>query len=488
MRRQHYGAPLKEGGSQMPGVENVASVLERDSRITIERWLSRVLLTPQLTDLLLLDQQRCAHLAEFIREIVARLRKVRILEAIAIPSPAAVRHGQTRYRQGYSAPMIVHESRILQVCLFETIQRNLASLDFNMVLPEVMLIADEVDSQLTQCIDSFLKSTGRSIRLRDAARNAGFRDDIVGTSPLLKQVLDLAVIVAGTDSTVLLTGETGTGKGRLAQMIHGMSQRSERNLMTINCAAIPTGLLESELFGHEKGAFTGAVSAKKGRLELADQGTLLLDEIGDIPLEIQPKLLRVLQDQEFERLGSTKTLRVDVRIIAATNLDLIQAVDEKEFRADLFYRLNVFPLHMPALRDRAQDIPLLVGYLVEKYTARHERNIASIPSEAMQAMVSWRWPGNIRELENFIERSVILSKGDRLNAPIDELQDGLAPQSTQAGTTLLEKEREHIVNILRDTRGTLSGVAGAAARLGLKRTTLQYKMQRMAINRQDYAN
>jgi formate hydrogenlyase transcriptional activator len=249
-------------------------------------------------------------------------------------------------------------------------------------------------------------------------RSANRSDEIIGDSPSLKRVMDYAAIVADTDSTVLITGETGTGKERIARLIHGMSGRKERNFIKLNCAAIPTGLLESELFGHEKGAFTGAVSQKLGRLELADKGTLLLDEVGEIPLELQPKLLRVLQDQEFERLGGTKTIRVDVRLIAATNRDLVRAVQEKEFRGDLFYRLHVFPLHLPALRDRREDIPMLARHFVEKCAARLHKRIDIIPDDAMEAMMRWKWPGNIRELENFIERSVILSEGARLSAPL----------------------------------------------------------------------
>jgi formate hydrogenlyase transcriptional activator len=311
-------------------------------------------------------------------------------------------------------------------------------------------------------------------------------DDIIGNSPALKRVLEHAATVADTDSTVLITGETGTGKERIARMIHDMSQRKERSFIKINCAAIPTGLLESELFGHEKGAFTGAVCQKIGRLELADKGTLLLDEVGDIPLELQPKLLRVLQDQEFERLGGTKTIRVDVRLIAATNRDLGRAVEEKEFRSDLFYRLHVFPLHLPALRDRREDIPLLVQHFVEKSSARLHKQIDVIPEEALQAMTHWKWPGNIRELENFIERSVILSEDDRLSPPLGELREETSRQPSDSDVTLRDKEREHIVEILRQTRGALSGPSGAAARLGLKRTTLQYKMQRLGISRMDY--
>jgi formate hydrogenlyase transcriptional activator len=322
--------------------------------------------------------------------------------------------------------------------------------------------------------------------LEHEIRIANRSDDIIGNSPALKRVLEHAATVADTDSTVLITGETGTGKERIARMIHDMSRRKERSFIKINCAAIPTGLLESELFGHEKGAFTGAVSQKIGRLELADKGTLLLDEVGDIPLELQPKLLRVLQDQEFERLGGTKTIRVDVRLIAATNIDLGRAVEEKEFRSDLFYRLHVFPLHLPALRDRREDIPLLVQHFVEKSSARLHKQIDVIPEEALQAMTHWKWPGNIRELENFIERSVILSEDNRLSPPLGELREETSRQPSDSDVTLRDKEREHIVEILRQTRGALSGPSGAAARLGLKRTTLQYKMQRLGVSRMDY--
>ena len=311
-------------------------------------------------------------------------------------------------------------------------------------------------------------------------------DKIVGSSPALKRVLDYASIVAVTDSTVLITGETGTGKERVARAIHAMSRRKERSFIKVNCAAIPTGLLESELFGHEKGAFTGAVSQKIGRLELADKGTLFLDEIGEIALELQPKLLRVLQDQEFERLGGTRTIRVDTRLIAATNRDLAHAVEEKQFRSDLFYRLHVFPLHLPALRDRSEDIPMLVNHFVEKSGVRLSRRIETVPAEALAAMRQWSWPGNIRELENFIERSVILSEGSVLRAPLAELRQEISRQRGGAEGTLEDREREHIIEVLRQTRGVLSGPRGAAARLGLKRTTLQYKLQRLGISRTEY--
>jgi formate hydrogenlyase transcriptional activator len=317
-------------------------------------------------------------------------------------------------------------------------------------------------------------------------RSARQSDDIVGTSAALKRVLDHAAIVADTDSTVLITGETGTGKERIARLIHSMSHRKDRNFIKLNCAAIPTGLLESELFGHEKGAFTGAVSQKAGRLELADKGTLFLDEVGEIPLELQPKLLRVLQDQEFEHLGGTRTIRVDVRLIAATNRDLLNAVEAKQFRSDLYYRLHVFPLHLPALRERREDIPRLVRHFVEKSAARLNKRIEFIPDEAIDAMLKWKWPGNIRELENFIERSIILSEGSTLCPPLSELRLEISHQQAGDDGTLRQKEREHIIEVLRQTRGVLSGPSGAAARLGLKRTTLQSKLQKLGISRMHY--
>jgi len=311
-------------------------------------------------------------------------------------------------------------------------------------------------------------------------------EEIIGESGALKQVLDQVAIVAASDATVLILGETGTGKGLVARAIHRTSKRKDRSFVTLNCAAIPTGLLESELFGHEKGAFTGAVSQKVGRLELADKGTLFLDEIGEIPLELQPKLLRVLQDHEFERLGGTRTIKVDLRLIAATNRDLARSVIEKEFRSDLFYRLNVFPIRLPSLRERRDDIPLLVRYFVRKFARAMDRGIETVPSETMNTLVNWDWPGNVRELENFIERSVILTEGMALRAPLAELQ-AESSTSGSAAHSLEGAERDHIIRVLRETGGMISGPRGAARRLGLKRTTLQSKMQRLGITRQDYS-
>lgn len=308
-------------------------------------------------------------------------------------------------------------------------------------------------------------------------------EEIVGESPALKQVLDQIAIISQSDATVLILGETGTGKGLVARAIHRTSKRKNRSFITLNCAAIPTGLLESELFGHEKGAFTGAVSQKIGRLELADQGTLFLDEIGEIPLEMQPKLLRVLQDHEFERLGGTRTIKVDLRLIAATNRDLAKSIALKQFRNDLFYRLNVFPIRLPSLRERREDIPLLVRYFVRKFASLMDHGIETIPGETMDALKQWDWPGNVRELENFIERSVILTDGTALRAPLAEFRIETA---NGAEPSLEATEREAIIRVLRETSGVIGGPTGAARRLGLKRTTLQSKIQRLAITPKDY--
>lgn len=309
-------------------------------------------------------------------------------------------------------------------------------------------------------------------------------DDIIGDSDALKQVLKQVEVVAPTDSTVLIQGETGTGKELIARAIHRLSGRSARTFVKLNCAAIPTGLLESELFGHERGAFTGAISQKAGRFELADKGTIFLDEVGEIPLELQSKLLRVLQEQEFERLGSTKTIRVDVRLVAATNRDLKRLVEERQFRSDLYYRLNVFPVTVPPLRERREDIPILVRYFTQHYAVRMKKNIQTVPAEALEVLSRYPWPGNIRELENLVERSVILTQGTDLQMPISELQMERRPATAQTAT-LEEFEREQILRVLDETRWVIGGPAGAAARLGIKRTTLQSKMHRLGIARSD---
>jgi formate hydrogenlyase transcriptional activator len=311
-------------------------------------------------------------------------------------------------------------------------------------------------------------------------------EEIIGESLGLKRVLKQVETVAEQDVTVLILGETGTGKDLIARAIHRLSPRRERTLVKLNCAAIPTGLLESELFGHERGAFTGAISQKIGRLELAHQGTLFLDEVGDLPPEIQPKLLRALQDKEFERLGGTRTIPVDIRLVAATNRNLEKMVANREFRSDLYYRLRVFPISIPALRERREDIPLLVRYFVAKHATRMDKKIESIPPEIMKALTKWDWPGNIRELENFIERCVILSKGPALRAPLAELQMPEETAAEREDASLEAADREHILGILREAKGMIGGPGGAAERLGVKRTTLNSKLKKLGIKRQDY--
>jgi PAS domain S-box-containing protein len=305
--------------------------------------------------------------------------------------------------------------------------------------------------------------------------------EIIGRSSALKEVMANVAKVAPSDATVLLLGETGTGKELVARALHRMSRRDGNSFIKLNCAAIPSGLLESELFGHEKGAFTGAVARKLGRLELADRGTLFLDEIGEVPLNLQPKLLRVLQDMEFERLGGTQTLKVDFRLLAATNRDLRQSVEDHEFRSDLYYRLNVFPIYIPPLRERREDIRPLVEHFVRKFAGQMKKSITSIPSRTMETLVRWEWPGNIRELENFIERSVILTPGSVLQSPLSELENTTDEGHRGENVNLRDKERERILRALRDCHGRLGGPDGAAARLGLKRTTLQSKLDQFGL-------
>jgi formate hydrogenlyase transcriptional activator len=310
-------------------------------------------------------------------------------------------------------------------------------------------------------------------------------EDLVGKSAALRKVLEQIEIVAPTGSTVLLHGETGTGKELIARAVHNLSPRRDRTFVRLNCAAIPSGLVESELFGHEKGAFTGALIQKRGRFEIADRGTLFLDEIGDISLDLQPKLLRALQEQEFERLGSNKTIHVDVRLIAATHRDLSLMIRNNQFREDLFYRLNVFPIEIPPLRERREDIPLLVHYFVSRLSGRMQKRIKSIPKPAMDALTNAAWPGNVRELENFIERAVILTQGDELNVPLTELKKS-SVQYASPVTTFQEAERQAIIDALKAASGRISGPGAAAERLGLKRTTLQNKMRRLNITKADY--
>jgi formate hydrogenlyase transcriptional activator len=322
------------------------------------------------------------------------------------------------------------------------------------------------------------------LRLDEEIRSEADFEGIVGRSSTLRQLLKLVKTVAPSDSTVLLLGETGTGKELIARAIHKLSRREERTFVKLNCAAIPTGLLESELFGHERGAFTGAIAQKVGRLELADGGSLFLDEIGDIPLELQPKLLRVLQEREFERLGSTRTKKVDVRVVAATHRDLEAMIADKQFRSDLYYRLNVFPITIPPLRERPADIPLLVRHFARQAARKMNKAIDTIPCETMEALTQHPWPGNIRELENVIERAVILSPGPGLRVPLRDLHARIAPgHNHERSQTLEEVERKHILTTLKETRWVLSGPRGAATRLGLHRATLYFRMKKLGIVR-----
>jgi formate hydrogenlyase transcriptional activator len=321
-----------------------------------------------------------------------------------------------------------------------------------------------------------------TLRATDQERDSRRFEQIIGNSSALESVLEQVEQVAPTDSTVLIQGETGTGKELIARAIHNLSARCGRPFIKLNCAAIPFDLLESELFGHERGAFTGAIAQKIGRFEMADKGTLFLDEVGDIPPGLQPKLLRVLQEQEFERLGSTRTQQVNIRLVAATNRNLASMVKRGEFRSDLYYRLNVFPIPLPPLRERREDIPALVEHFVEIYSRRMDRRIDHIPAETMSALASYQWPGNIRELQNFIERSVIVSSGSGLLAPLASLQAGTEAETLEP-TTLQDVEREHIRKILEQTRWVVAGPNGAAARLGIKRSTLYFRMQKLGISR-----
>lgn len=355
-----------------------------------------------------------------------------------------------------------------------------ADLEFlRLVAKQVAVAVDNVLAyrEITELKDKLAKE---KLYLEDEIRTEYNFEEIVGESTALTRILKQAETVAPTDSTVLIQGETGTGKELIARAIHNLSGRRERTFVKMNCAAIPTGLLESELFGHERGAFTGAIAQKIGRFELAHQGTLFLDEVGDIPPELQSKLLRVLQEQEFERLGSTRTIKVNIRLVAATNRDLARMIADKQFRSDLYYRLNVFPITAPPLRERSEDIPLLVRYFAQQYARRMNKRIETIPTETMTALSQYHWPGNIRELENLIERSVILSQGPDLHVPTGELK---APTTAASDgeATLEAAERKHILRALQETHWVVGGSSGAAARLGMKRTTLQSRMRKLGI-------
>jgi formate hydrogenlyase transcriptional activator len=437
------------------------------------------------------------------------------------PAGRAIAEGQTLIARGreldeYQSEVVrlLRGEGLQTICCIPLTNRgrtfgtlNLASRRSDVFSETDIELVQQVAAQIAIAVENALafkeidalkdKLAEEKLYLEEEIRNAFNFEEIVGESAAIRRVLAQVELVAPAGTTVLIQGETGTGKEVIARAVHNLSPRRERTFVKINCAAIPSGLLEAELFGHERGAFTGAINQKIGRFELADKGTLFLDEVGDIPLELQPKLLRVLQEQEFERLGSNRTQRVDVRVVAATNRDLPKLVAERAFRSDLYYRLNVFPVRIPALRERREDVPLLVQYFVQKFSRALNKTVEYVPAEAMDALANYNWPGNIRELENLIERAVLLSPGKELRVPLAELKsssgigDGAlgvsslltsVPVATSI-TTLEEAERQHILRALRQTEWRIAGPKGAAALLAMKRTTLQARMRKLGIRR-----
>lgn len=414
----------------------------------------------------------------------AALFREQDLKEMASSSPCAQDLLDRGVKSFCSLPLLAHKRTLGALNVGRRRDDGFTSEDVELLSQVAQQVAIAVENALAYKQIAQLKDklTEEKLYLEEEIQTNYNFEEIVGESRALKQVLKQIETVAPTDSTVLILGETGCGKELVARALHNLSNRRERTFVKLNCAAIPTGLLESELFGHEKGAFTGAIATKVGRFELADRGTLFLDEVGEIPLELQVKLLRVLQEQEFERLGGTRTIRTNVRVIAATNRDLDQMVDEQKFRSDLYYRLKVFPVTVPPLRERVEDISVLTRHFAQKFAMRMKKHIETIPVEAMKAMQAYFWPGNVRELGNFIERAVILSTGSDLVVQLSELKSPTTP-SHDSVVTLEEAERKHILQALRDSKWTLGGPGGAAARLGMKRTTLHSKMQKLGIVR-----
>ena len=413
-----------------------------------------------------------------------RMRQPLVLDRAAMEefdSPTSRLMRAEGVRSVVCMPLITHDRALGTLSLASLRDAAFQQGDVDLLVQVAGQVAIAVENALAFQQIAALKNNlaQEKLYLEDEIRSEMNFDEIVGEGSSLRAILKQVETVAPTDSTVLITGETGTGKELIARAIHQLSPRRERTFVKVNCAAIPTGLLESELFGHERGAFTGAIAQRTGRFELAHGGTIFLDEVGDIPLELQPKLLRVLQEQEFERLGSTRTIRVDVRLVAATNRDLGEMVAARTFRSDLYYRLRVFPLHMPPLRERQEDIPALVRYFVEKHARRMNRSVETIPAETLDLLVRYPWPGNIRELENLIERAVIVSPGPVLRVPVSELKPPSEPLADNL--TLRAAERDHILKALEATNWVLAGPRGAAARLGMKRTTLQSKMRKLGV-------
>lgn len=403
-------------------------------------------------------------------------------------SPIVARAYEAGMRSSCNVPLISHDRLLGVIAVASRREAAFTLSDVKLFCNLAGQLAIAVENSLSFRELAMLKNklVSEKLYLEEEIQTEYNFEEIIGQSTALKKILQQVATVAPTDSAVLLCGETGTGKELIARAIHNLSKRRERTLVKLNCAAIPTGLLESELFGHEKGAFTGAIAQRVGRFELANKGTLLLDEVGEIPLDLQPKLLRVLQEQEFERLGSSRTIKTDARMIAATNVDLPQMVAEKKFRSDLYYRLNVFPITIPPLRERIDDIPLLIGYFAQKHALRMNKRVDKIPRETVEALCSYPWPGNVRELENFMERSVILSSGSELQAPLAELKltkkttipvAVVAPQAR----SLEDMERRHIAEILEQTRGVIGGKGGAAEILGLPSSTLRNRMKKLGL-------
>ncbi len=390
------------------------------------------------------------------------------------------------FQSGCIVPLIAHGRPLGALVVASKTEPTFLQSEAEILQPVANQIAIAVENALgfMQIADLANKLTEEKLYLEEEIRTEHNFEEIIGKSKSLKRVLKEVETVAATDSTVLIYGETGTGKELIARALHNLSARRERTLVRVNCGAIPTGLLESEMFGNEKGAFTGAIERRIGRFELAHRGTIFLDEVEDIPLELQPKLLRVLQEQELERLGSSRTIKVDVRVVAATNVNLAEMVAEKRFRSDLFYRLNVVPITLPPLRERAEDIPMLVNFFTQRFTLRMKKSIERIPSETMAALCGYHWPGNIRELQNLIERAVTLSRGPVLDVPIEGLKQSDGSEVDLSGATTLEAiERKHILSVLQETNWVIAGPAGAAVRLGMKRTTLNTRIRKLGITR-----
>jgi len=426
-------------------------------------------------------------------EVRARIPKLIKREEIAqLPAQLASPVLAENLRSGVSIPLVAGSKPLGILTLASSNETAFAEdeLGFLLQIGNQVALAMENALAFGKVAEARDQLNTEKVYLESEIRYDRNLEDIVGNSRALRETLSKAEVVAATDATVLLMGETGTGKELIARLIHSRSARRDRSFVKLNCAAVPSGLMESELFGHERGAFTGAVATKPGRFELANRGSLFLDEVGDITIDLQPKLLRVLQEKEFERLGSNRTLKVDVRLIAATNRDLSRMVGDREFREDLYYRLAVFPIQLPPLRERREDIPVLVEYFVARYARRMKKRIKEIPKRAIEAMTSWPWPGNIRELQNFVERAVILTCGETLEVPLEELPsprvEPSAPQSSQT-LNLREVERTAILEALRKANGRISGPGGAAALLGLKRTTLQSRMRLLNLDRFAFA-